>query len=84
MTKHSKNLDRIGRRPTPADVRWEDLKGALESLGFVMLTGSGSRRKFFHDGRNVLISLHEPHPSPEVCKAAVEQVRDLLKAHGFI
>ncbi|KQT11028.1 hypothetical protein ASG30_09570 [Ramlibacter sp. Leaf400] len=65
-------------------MRWDDLKGALESLGFELLKGSGSRRKFFHEGKNVLISLHEPHPSPEVCKAAMDQVRELLRAHGFI
>jgi predicted RNA binding protein YcfA (HicA-like mRNA interferase family) len=84
MSKSSKSLDRITRKPTPADVRWAELKSALEGLGFDMLAGKGSRRKFFHRKRDVLICLHEPHPAPEVGKAALEDVRELLKLHGFI
>lgn len=84
MSRHAKTLARIARKPAPADIRWADLKAALEWMGFETLTGTGSRRKFFHREKNVLISLHEPHPSPEVCKAAIDDVRRTLEAFGFL
>ena len=84
MSKASKSLDRLCRKPTPADYRWDELCSVLDHLGFEQLKGAGSRRKFFHKDRNVLISLHEPHPSPEVPKYALDQVRETLQNNGFI
>ncbi|WP_404826823.1 hypothetical protein [Ferribacterium limneticum] len=49
-----------------------------------MLKGSGSRRKFFHRGKNALIICHEPHPSPNVDKSCIADVIEHLKTHQFI
>jgi predicted RNA binding protein YcfA (HicA-like mRNA interferase family) len=84
MSKPDKTLERLARRPAPADIRWSELKAALESLGFKMLSGSGSRVKFFHAAKNQLIVLHKPHPSPNVGKKTIDEIRSLLEQSGFL
>lgn len=84
MSKNSKTLSRIAQKPTVADIRWDELSSALESVGYECLNNDGSRRKFFHKGVNDLITLHKPHPSPDVAKYAIEEVREHLKLHGLI
>jgi hypothetical protein len=84
MASHAKTLEKISRRPPPADLKWSELKGALESLGYVMKSGSGSRRKFFHKAKNALIICHQPHPSPDVDKGCVDDIRDHLIEQNFI
>lgn len=84
MSKHQKALLKLCSDPPPSDIKWSELKGVLEHLGYVMLNKSGSRRKFFHREKNALISCHEPHPSPDVDKGCIADVIDHLKTHGFI
>jgi predicted RNA binding protein YcfA (HicA-like mRNA interferase family) len=84
MSKHDKTLARVQKKPTPADIRWEDLKSMLESMGFKYLKNSGARRKFFHEGQQTLIICHEPHPDPCVDKGCINDVVDVLKVNGFI
>jgi predicted RNA binding protein YcfA (HicA-like mRNA interferase family) len=84
MPKHQKTIERICSSPTPSNVRWQDLQSALESLGYVMLASSGSRRKFFHKGKNALIICHAPHPSPNVDKGCIKDIADHLRLHGFV
>ena len=84
MAQHDKTLKRICAKPTPADIRWSELKVLLEQLGYVMQPGKGSRRKFYHAGKGALIICHEPHPSPELDKGCVDDVVEHLKAYGFI
>jgi predicted RNA binding protein YcfA (HicA-like mRNA interferase family) len=84
MSKHGKALAKICATPTPSNIKWDELKNALEHLGYEMLKGSGSRRKFFHKGKNALIICHQPHPSPDVDKGCVADVIEHLKTHGFI
>lgn len=84
MTKHEKALAKLTATPTPASVKWDELKSVLEHLGYTMLTGSGSRRKFFHSEKNVLIICHAPHPSPDVDKGCIADVVEHLKSNGFI
>lgn len=84
MSKHQKALERLCSSPPAASIKWQELKGVLEHLGYKMLKGSGSRRKFFHLEKNDLIICHQPHPSPNVDKACVTDVIEHLKANGFI
>ncbi|MFZ2208131.1 MAG: type II toxin-antitoxin system HicA family toxin [Porticoccaceae bacterium] len=84
MSKHQKALERLCSSPPAASIKWQELKGVLEHLGYKMLKGSGSRRKFFHPEKNDLIICHQPHPSPNVDKARVTDVIEHLKANGFI
>lgn len=84
MSKHQKALVRLCATPPPADITWDELKGALERLGFRMLANKGSRRKFVHDETKTLIICHQPHPSPVVGKACVAYVAETLRNNGFI
>lgn len=84
MAKHDKALKRLCAKPTPSDFKWEELKRVLEHFHYQMLTGSGSRRKFYNAEINALIICHAPHPSPNVDKGCIDDVVEHLKRHGFI
>lgn len=87
MSKHEKLLAKLKVKPTPSDIKWTALKSLLENLGYEQLpTGKtgGSRRKFFHKGKDALISLHCPHPSPDVDKGCIDDVVEHLTANGFM
>lgn len=72
------------RKPTPADVKWDDMKAALEWLGYKTLNNDGSRRKFFHKEKDALIICHCPHPSPDVDKGCIDDVVEHLRTYGLI
>ncbi len=74
-------LKRIFERPARSDVRWEELLSLLQALGAELQEGSGSRVKFVLDGR--VLSLHRPHPRPELKRYAVEDVRDFFLDAGI-
>jgi len=84
MSKHEKALEKISSIPPRSDIKWEELRGLLEHLGYKMLKGQGSRRKFFHKDKNALIICHQPHPSPDVDKGCIRDVAEHLRAYGFI
>ena len=84
MSKHQKALDRLRARPPASDIKWSELKAILEHLGYEMLKGSGSRRKFFHPVSKALISCHQPHPSPNGDKGCIVDVVTHLEAYGLI
>lgn len=69
--------------PTRSKVQYKDVKALLVHLGAEVREGSGSRVKFYfadiNGGR--ILSLHRPH-AKELCKAAVEDVRDILVELG--
>ena len=84
MSRHLKVLGKLSAIPPPASFKWAELKGVLEHLGFKMLKNSGSRRKFHHIEKDVLIICHQPHPSPDVDKGCICDVVEILKTNGFI
>lgn len=84
MSKNDKTIKKIARRPTASDVKWSDLKSALESLGYEAMNNDGSRRKFIHKTTKAIISCHKPHPSPDVGKCTIDGIRTHLIEHGFI
>lgn len=84
MAKHDKTLLKLSAKPTPADIKWNELKGLLEHLGYRALNNDGARRKFFHQGKDALIICHRPHPSPDVDKGCIDDVVEHLKKYEFI
>jgi hypothetical protein len=84
MSKHTKALAKLCAKPPSADIKWDELKNLLEHLGYTIMIGSGSRRKFYCKEKNALIICHEPHPSPSVDKGCISAVAEHLRAHGFI
>lgn len=84
MSRHDKAIARLIAVPTPADFPWSDLVSLLKRLGYRLLKNSGSRRKFYHQGKDALIICHEPHPSSNVDRGCVVAVVEHLREHGFI
>lgn len=83
MSKHDKTLAKMQRKPVPSDISWDAMAAALKYLGFKQLNNDGSRRKFFHKERGVLIICHAPHPLPDVDKGCINDVVEKLTDHGF-
>lgn len=83
MSKHQKTRDKMGRVPTPSDVRWDDLVGLLNSLGLDELPGDGSRRKFVHRDTKAVMDIHRPHPQPTLKQYQVRNVLGFLDKHGL-
>lgn len=83
MAKHEKILRRLTATPTPTGIKWDELKTALEGLGYELQNNQGSRRKFVHKTSKDIINLHEPHPQPEVKQYMIRQVVEKLKSLGY-
>ncbi len=79
--RQRRTLTRIFERPTRSDVRWDELASLMRALGAEEHEGAGSRVRFVLAGS--ILSLHRPHPKPELRKYAVEDVRDFLAEHGI-
>ena len=84
MSKHIKTIEKLRAKPVSANIKWDELKSALEHLGYIMENGSGSRRKFFHQAKNALIICHQPHPLPDVDRGCIADIIEHLEKHKFI
>ena len=84
MAKHDKTIRSLKRRPVPSDIKWDDVVALLSSLGFRMLKGSGSRRKFFHEEEDLLIICHQPHPGSEIDRGCARDICEKLTESGLI
>lgn len=84
MSQHEKALLKLQKIPPPSDLKWDELKRILEQLGYHMVAGGGSRRKFYHTEKDALINCHEPHPSPNVDKGCIRDIVEHLKVYKLI
>lgn len=84
MSKHAKTLQKLTLLPTPSNVKWDELKSALESLGYKLQEGDGSRVKFVHSTTKDVISLHRPHPNPEVKRYVIRSIVEQLRSNGYL
>lgn len=62
----------------PKDFTWDELVTLMNYYDFRMLNGKGSRRKFYNESINRIVSYHEPHPSSIVKKYVLIDVKALL------
>lgn len=80
MVNKDRFRERLLRKQTPKDIKWNDLRSFLLSLGFEEVQGSGSRVRFYKPGefggRGLIIRLHRPHPE-KVCGPLM--VRDVVQ-----
>ena len=79
MAQADKIIEKIRAKPTPSNIKWDELVLALRHLGYKMATNSGSRRKFYNAELDSLMSLHEPHPGNEVKPCYIKEVRETLE-----
>jgi predicted RNA binding protein YcfA (HicA-like mRNA interferase family) len=79
MSKKEKLLQKFLTVPVRNDLTFNELKTLLQALGFEMKEGKGSRVKFFHNEKKLIVSTHKPHPNPELCEEFIKDVQLMLK-----
>ena len=83
MGRKDKLIERL--KGNPKDFTFEEMRTALESLGFAMAQKgktSGSRVKFMKG--NVPIFLHKPHPRKELLEYQIKQVLEILEREDLL
>jgi len=77
-TKHTKTLQLIFSRPTPAGVKWLDAVALfkVKALGAQISEAEGSRVSI-----QVRV-MHRPHPSPDIDKGAIASIRKWFDENG--
>ncbi|MFA6990181.1 MAG: type II toxin-antitoxin system HicA family toxin [Candidatus Gastranaerophilaceae bacterium] len=80
MSKFDKVLKRFMSKPK--DFTWDELTFLLKNLGFNLITGSGSRRKFIKG--DIVLILHEPHPQKTILVCYIKETLNTLKKEGLI
>ena len=78
MAQADKIIEKIKAKPTPSNIRWDELVLALKHLGYDMILNKGSSRKFYCAQKDNMISLHQPHPGNEVKPFYIKLVRETL------
>jgi len=78
--KHERTLELIFARPTPGNMRWDDIMSPFRELGAEISEreGSGIGARLFGERR----VFHRPHPSPDTDRGAVESIRKWLEKNG--
>ena len=85
MSSFSKFVIRFKKEPK--DFSWSELTQLLGKLNFEEINNGktgGSRRKFIHKKKRVMINLYKPHPSPYLKSYALKQVKTKLIEEGVL
>ena len=83
MGRKEKLIERL--QSNPKDFTFDEMKAALESLGFEMSNKgktSGSRVKFMRN--DIVIILHKPHPRKELLEYQMKQILEILEKEDLI
>jgi hypothetical protein len=75
--RHRVILERILARPTPSDIRWEEIESLMGALGVSMYERSGSRVHLVKGAESIVI--HRPHPRPEVRRDTVRDIAEFIE-----
>ncbi len=78
--KHRKTLKRVCGKPTPPDIRWDDLEAMLWARGVDVVVRSGPRVGLVKNGERTVV--HRPHPTPLVSRETIRDIAAFLKAAG--
>ena len=79
--RHERTLNAIFTQPISGNIKWRDVEALLKNLGAVLSERSGSRVSVFLRGRPAFF--HRPHPSPDMDKGAVRDLRKFLQNVGI-
>lgn len=78
--KHGRTLTRVYERPTPADIRWEEMESLLRASGVEVVERSGSRVGLSKGSERIV--MHRPHPRPTIGRATARDIAAFLKVVG--
>ena len=79
--KHRSILARIHAKPTPSDIRWQDLMNTLKHYGVEVTERSGSRVLLKAGTERIVI--HRPHPDP-TGRATIRDIAAFLETVGVL
>ncbi len=84
MAKQEKLFNKFTAVPPKKDLTFNELETLLNHYGFNKIEGNGSRVKFIHPTKQLVLSIHKPHPSNILKEYVVREVQALLKGleHG--
>ncbi len=81
MTKQDKLLDRL--KGATATFEWSDLVTLLQRLGYEKVEMAGSRVRFVHPHRRMIL-LHKPHSENVIKGGALKAVKATLSEEKLI
>lgn len=79
--RHRKTLEAIFVQPISGNIKWRDVESLLKTLGAILTERAGSRVSVSLNDH--VIVLHRPHPSPNMDKGAVRDLRRFLQRAGI-
>ena len=79
MSKQEKLLNKFLATPIRRDLTFHELQTLLESLGYHLSEGAGSRVSFYHPLLDDMIDLHKPHPNNELKLYQIKQIQKKLR-----
>ena len=79
--RHRRTLNSIFAQPISGNIKWRDVEALLKNLGSTLSERAGSRVAVFLEGR--VTFFHRPHPSPNMDKGAVRDLRKFLQSVGI-
>ena len=79
--RHRRTLRAIFAQPLSGTIKWRDVESLLSALGAVIGEGAGSRVRVLLNDRVAVF--HRPHPSPDMDKGAVRDLRRFLQNAGI-
>ena len=79
--RHKRTLNAIFAQPISGNIKWRNVAALLENLGAILSERAGSRVGVSLKGR--VAYFHRPHPSPNMDKGAVRDLRKFLESVGI-
>lgn len=79
--RHQRTLNSIFAQPISGNIKWRDVEALLKNLGATLSERAGSRVAASLEGR--IAYFHRPHPSPNMDKGAVRDLRKFLQSVGI-
>ncbi|MDE0170905.1 MAG: type II toxin-antitoxin system HicA family toxin [bacterium] len=80
-TKQRRTLEKVFKKPTPADIRWNDIMALLNAVGVNVSQRSGSRVGLKKGSERMVV--HRPHPEPETGRKTVRAIARFLTTTGI-
>ncbi|MCY4579987.1 MAG: type II toxin-antitoxin system HicA family toxin [Chloroflexi bacterium] len=78
--RHRRTLEQMRARPTPADIRWEEIESLLYALGVRLVERAGSRVQLVKGVESIVV--HRPHPRPAARRDTVRDIARFIDRTG--
>lgn len=79
--RHQRTLNSIFAQTISGNIKWRNVEALLKNLGATLSERAGSRVAVSLEGR--IAYFHRPHPSPNMDKGAIRDLRKFLQSVGI-